>query len=126
MEINSNLVVNAPSVANASGEAKTGLQRVTEAIESGNKIRQALSGDNEGDRVGGSAGGNDTSEIIKSIKEMIKMLEKQIQILQKEQASMEDPAMQQALSAQIMGLEAQLLKLNAQLLELGGGIDFSA
>ena len=46
----SNIIVSKPSRENLGDDDKTGLERVSEAIEQGRQMREAISGDDEDDK----------------------------------------------------------------------------
>lgn len=115
----SNIIVSKPSKENLGDDEKTGLERVSEAIEQGRQMREAISGDDEKESSVGSGG---TSELAKSIEKMIKVLEKQIKALMSQLSKTDDMEQKQALQSQINALQSQVMKMQAQLLELGGDV----
>lgn len=126
MEISANMqniVVSEPSRQNVGGDGKTGLERVTDAIAQGKKIREA--GDT-GAASSTAGGGSDMNEIVESIKKMIELLQKQIDILTKSMEQASDPQMKQTMQAQLSAMQTQMLELQSKLIELTGGIDFQA
>lgn len=126
MEINANISQNSIIVSEPKiNDDKTGLERVTEAIADGKKIREEM-GQNATAAAGGGAGGSDMSEIIESLEKMIEMLKKQIEALTKALKDASDPQTAQTIQAQISSLQTQMLEMEAKIFELGGGIDFQA
>ena len=115
----SNIIVSKPSRENLGDDEKTGLERVSEAIEQGRQMREAISGDDEKES---SADGGGKSELAKSIEKMIKVLEKQIKALMSQLSKTDDMEQKQALQSQINALQSQVMKMQAQLLELGGDV----
>ena len=115
----SNIIVSKPSRENLGDDEKTGLERVSEAIEQGRQMREAISGDDEKESSAGSSG---KSELAKSIEKMIKVLEKQIKALMSQLSKTDDMEQKQALQSQINALQSQVMKMQAQLLELGGDV----
>ena len=115
----SNIIVSKPSRENLGDDEKTGLERVSEAIEQGRQMREAISGDDEKESSVGSGG---KSELTKSIEKMIKVLEKQIKALMSQLSKTDDMEQKQALQSQINALQSQVMKMQAQLLELGGDV----
>lgn len=121
----SNITVSKPSRDNASSDGKTGLERVTEAIEQGKQMREAISGDDKEGSAGGasSAGGQAvTSDLAESLEKIIKALEKQIKALMNQLSKTDDMEQKQALQSQINSLQSQVMKMQTQLLELGGDV----
>ena len=115
----SNIIVSKPSRENLGYDEKTGLERVSEAIEQGRQMREAISGDDEKESSAYSGG---MSELAKSIEKMIKFLEKQIKALMSQLSKTDDMEQKQALQSQINALQSQVMKMQAQLLELGGDV----
>ena len=118
----SNIIVSKPSRENLGDDEKTGLERVSEAIEQGRQMREAISGNDEDDKKESSAGSSGKSELTKSIEKMIKVLEKQIKALMSQLSKTDDMEQKQALQSQINALQSQVMKMQAQLLELGGDV----
>ena len=69
-----NIIVSKPSRENLGDDEKTGLERVSEAIEQGRQMREAISGDDEDDKKESSAGSGGKSELAKSIEKMKKAI----------------------------------------------------